>query len=114
MGVIQKTENDNIIECLIESTNIIKSVYNQTDKSLVLTFKAGTQYKYFDVLHRDYMRFEISESQGSVFNKTMRKYKFDKMETIDVAPLKEQIENIKNGTVQTISEENKDGGNSEG
>jgi len=114
MGVIQKTEKGDVIECLIDSSNIIMSEYNQKNKSLVITFKAGTQYKYFDVLHRDYMRFEISESQGSVFNKTMRKYKYEKLDAIDVAPLKEQIENIKNGTVQRLSEENTGGGSTEG
>lgn len=114
MAVIQKTETDGVIECLIESSNIIKSEYNQNNNTLVITFKAGTQYKYFDVLNRDYVRFEISESQGSVFNKTMRKYKYEKLESIDVTPLKEQIENIKNGTVQRISEENNGGGDTEG
>lgn len=96
MGVIQKTEKDDgVIECLIDSTNIVKSEYNEKEKTLVLTFKAGTQYKYFEVLNRDYVRFEISESQGSVFNKTMRNYKYEKMESIDVEPIKEVINEIK-------------------
>ena len=41
-------------------------------------------------IERDYVRFEVSESQGSVFNKTMRKYEFDKLEKIDTTELLEQ------------------------
>lgn len=96
MAVIERKENNGIVECLIDSSNIIKSEYDELKKSLVLTFKAGTQYKYHDVLHRDYVRFEVSESQGSVFNKTMKNYKYEKMDKIDVQPLKERINEIKN------------------
>jgi hypothetical protein len=96
MAVIRKEEKDGIVECLIDSSNIIMSEYDESKKTLVITFKAGTQYKYFDVLHRDYVRFEISESQGSVFNKTMKNYKYEKLDKVDVGPLKEEIENIKN------------------
>jgi len=100
MGVIERKELENgVVECLIDSTNIIKSEYNRGDSSMIITFKAGTRYKYFDVLHRDYVRFEVSESQGSVFNKTMRKYKSEKIDTIDVMSLKEQIDSIKNGDI---------------
>jgi hypothetical protein len=100
MAVIEKVEKDGgLVECLIDSTNIIKSEYNQSNKSLILTFKAGTQYKYLDVLHRDYVRFEVSESQGQIFNKTMKNYKFEKLDKIDATEIKERINEIKNGTV---------------
>ncbi len=113
MAVVKRTEKEGVIECLIDSSNILMSEYNESDKSLVITFKAGTQYKYFDVLHRDYVRFEISESQGQVFNKTMKNYKYEKLDKVDVSPIKEEIQNIKNGTVQRIGEENSGGGNTE-
>lgn len=106
MAVIEKVEKDGgLVECLIDSTNIIKSEYNESTKSLVLTFKAGTQYKYLDVLHRDYVRFEVSESQGQIFNRTMKNYKFEKMDKVDVSPIRERINEIKNGTIQRTSTE---------
>jgi len=84
MAVIKRTEReDGIIECLIDSSNILYSEYDQSG-NLKLTFKAGTRYLYKEVLNRDYVRFEVSESQGSVFNKTMRKY-----ECVELAPLTE-------------------------
>lgn len=102
MAVINKKEReDGVIECLIDSSNILKSEYKESDKSLVITFKSGLRYQYFDVLHRDYVRFEISESQGSVFNKTMKNYEYEKLDKIDAETLKEEIKNLKDGTVQT-------------
>ena len=92
MAVVKRTEKENgVVECLIDSSNILLSEYNKTKKTLKITFKAGTQYLYKDVIERDYVRFEVSESQGSVFNKTMRKYEFDKLEKIDTTELLEQI-----------------------
>lgn len=92
MAVVKRTEReDGVVECLIDSSNILLSEYDKTKKTLRITFKAGTQYLYKDMLDRDYVRFEVSESQGSVFNKTMRKYEFDKLEKIDTSELMEQI-----------------------
>ena len=96
MSVIKRTEKENgVVECLIDSSNILLSEYNKTKKTLKITFKAGTQYLYKDVIERDYVRFEVSESQGSVFNKTMRKYEFEKLEKIDTTELLERIEENK-------------------
>ena len=92
MAVVKKTEKENgVIECLIDSSNILLSEYDKSKQTLKITFKAGTQYLYKDVLDRDYVRFEVSESQGSVFNKTMRKYEFDKLDKIDTTELLERI-----------------------
>ena len=77
--------------CLLSSSNILLSEYDKSKQTLKITFKAGTQYLYKDVLDRDYVRFEVSESQGSVFNKTMRKYEFDKLDKIDTTELLERI-----------------------
>ena len=95
MAVIEKKENEGVVECLIDSTNILMSEYNETNGSLIITFKAGTRYQYHDVLKRDYVRFEISESQGSIFNKTMKGYKYDKIDSVDVKPIKERINELK-------------------
>ena len=92
MAVVKRTEKENgVIECLINSSNILLSEYDKTKKTLKITFKAGTQYLYKDMLERDYLRFEVSESQGFIFNKTMRKYEFEKLEKVDISELLEQI-----------------------
>lgn len=92
MAVVKRTEKENgIVECLIDSSNVLLSEYNRPEKTLKITFKAGTQYLYKEVIERDYVRFEVSESQGSVFNKTMRKYEFEKLEKVDTSELLEQI-----------------------
>ena len=96
MAVVKKTEKENgVVECLIDSSNILLSEYNKPKKTLKIIFKAGTQYLYKEVLERDYVRFEVSESQGSVFNKTMRKYDFEKLDKIDTTELLEQIKEQK-------------------
>jgi hypothetical protein len=96
MAVVRRTEReDSVVECLIDSTNIIMSEYDESKSKLTLTFKAGTKYLYHDILKRDYLRFEVSESQGEVFNKTLRKYKYDKLDSVDVAPIKELISEAK-------------------
>jgi hypothetical protein len=96
MAILEKIiREDGVIECLINSSNILKSEYSEKDKTLIMTFKGGTRYKYFDVLHRDYVRMEISESHGSVFNKTMQNYKFEKLEVIDISELRSRIDELK-------------------
>lgn len=96
MAVIERiVKEDGNIECLVDSTNILKMEYNEKEKSLIVTFKAGSRYKYLNVLHRDYVRLEISESQGSVFSKTMKSYKFEKLDPIDVTPIKTRLNEIK-------------------
>jgi hypothetical protein len=92
MAVVKRTvREDGVVECLIDSTNILMSEYDESKKTFKVTFKAGAQYLYKEVLKRDYLRFEVSESQGSVFNKTMNKYEFEKLGSIDVTPIKELI-----------------------
>jgi hypothetical protein len=96
MAILEKIiREDGVVECLLNSSNILKSEYNEKDKTLIMTFKGGTRYKYFDVLHRDYIRLEISESQGGVFNKTMQNYKFEKLGVIDITEIKERINELK-------------------
>jgi len=96
MAVIKRTEKENgVVECLIDSSNVLLSEYNRPERTLKITFKAGTQYLYKEVIERDYVRFEVSESQGSVFNKTMRKYEFEKLGKIDTTELLEQVKERK-------------------
>jgi len=96
MAVVKRTQReDGVIECLIDSSNILLTEWDKPNKTLKVTFKAGTQYLYKDVLERDYVRFEISESQGSIFNKTFQKYSFEKLDKIDVTEIKKLIKENK-------------------
>jgi hypothetical protein len=85
------------IENLYESSNILASRYNTISQKLAIIFKGGRQYLYHDVKRTDYNEFESSVSQGKVLNTTIKKYKSDKVdEVVDVTPILEQIENLKN------------------
>jgi len=64
----------------IESSNLVKTIYNIDDKTLVTTFKNGNEYQYDDVPHSVYTKFRMAESQGSFFNKEIsKKYKYKKL-----------------------------------
>jgi hypothetical protein len=64
---------------------------------LAVIFKSGTQYIYSNVTNEDYKKFESGESQGKLLNTIIKKYGFDKIKDIvDVKPILEQINNIKN------------------
>ena len=95
--ILSKHEENNTIECLYDSTNILASKYLPDEKKLAIIFKSGTQYVYFDVKNEDYRKFEISKSQGKVMNSVIKKYSYTKStDIVDVSPIMEQIKNLKN------------------
>jgi len=64
----------------IESSNLIKTVYNLEEKTLTATFKNGMEYQYDEVPHAIYTKFRLAESQGTFFNKEIsKKYKYKKI-----------------------------------
>lgn len=89
--ILKRDEKDGIVNALYNSSNILASTYDLKKNELVIIFKSGTKYKYKNVSKSDYMRFEIAESQGSVFNKYIKNYEFEKMESIDVVKLITEI-----------------------
>jgi|TARA_R110000868_G_scaffold388738_2_gene657797 hypothetical protein len=80
MGVKQqKIEGTKIIN-EIDSTNLVKTIYDTADNSLIVSFKNGTQYEYEKVPHEVYAEFRLSESQGKYFNSKISKvYKYKKI-----------------------------------
>jgi hypothetical protein len=95
--VLLKHEEGNSIECLYDSSNVLGSKYVKNEKKLAVIFKSGTQYVYSNVTNEDYKKFESAESQGRLLNTVIKKYTFDKSKDIvDVTPILEQINNIKN------------------
>lgn len=93
---IDKKEKEGIITCLFKSSNILSSDYNQEKKELVITFNAGRRYTYSDVGHKDYLRFELAESQGEVFNKYIKKYSTKKNDDVNPAELLNRVTEILN------------------
>jgi|TARA_R110000803_G_scaffold81127_1_gene147041 hypothetical protein len=64
----------------IKSSNLSKTIYHLDDKTLTVTFKNGTEYRYQDVPHKIYTKFRLSESQGRFFNTEIsKKFKYEKL-----------------------------------
>ena len=73
------------------------SKYITTDKKLAIIFGSGRQYVYEGVKYEDYKKFESSESQGKTLHTILKKYPYTQSkDTLDVSPLVEQINEIKN------------------
>lgn len=86
MGIIKKLISESVIETMYDSSNILASKYDTANKTLIVIFKNGGQYQYQGVSYTDYYNLENSESQGSVFNSSIRKNypNFQKLESINV------------------------------
>lgn len=95
--VLLKHEEENSVECLYDSSNVLGSKYVKNEKKLAVIFKSGIQYVYSNVTNEDYKKFESGESQGKLLNTIIKKYTFEKSKDIvDVKPILEQINDIKN------------------
>ena len=93
--ILKRQEKDGIVKAMYDSSNIVASVYNNETSDLEIIFKAGTRYKYPNVSKSDYMRFEIAESQGAVFNTHIKKYTYEKLANFDVSQLLVETESLK-------------------
>ena len=95
--LLNKHIDNESIENLYESSNILASRYNTISQKLAIIFKGGRQYLYHDVKRTDYNEFENATSQGKILNSKIKKYKSDKIDDIvDTTPILEQIEILKN------------------
>ena len=97
---IERIEKDGVINCLFKSSNILSSEYNQEKKELIITFNAGRRYTYSNLEYKDYLRFEIAESQGEVFNKHIKKYPTKR--NVDIDP-----KNLLNRVSELLNEQNR-------
>lgn len=80
MSLIKRIEKDDEILTTYDSSNILSSKFDKKTNDLTITFKRGKQYLYENVSNTDYMRFEIAESQGKVFNSHIKQYKTKQLE----------------------------------
>jgi len=96
--IVLKTEENGKQTLLIKSSNLLVTEYDQSTRELLVTFNNGGQYKYKDVAANDFMRLQLEESQGKAFRTYIeKKYKFDKLPTVNVEPIKEEINKLLNG-----------------
>ena len=102
--LIKRNETNNIVECLFDSSNVIASKYDKTTQELIVTYKAGTQYKYKGVKSTDYSRFELADSQGKEINSRIRLYPNEKLGNVDLAKL---INEIQENKPKELSQEEK-------
>ncbi len=66
---IEEDESGKLIECIINSSNILKTVYFVHNKNLYVYFKRGHVYSYQNIPEDIYLDFEKSDSQGEFFLK---------------------------------------------
>jgi CRISPR/Cas system CSM-associated protein Csm2 small subunit len=102
--IIDKVEKNGIVEAIYESSNIIASTYNQSDKTLNIIFKHGGSYSYSNVENTDYIRFETAESQGKVLNSNIKKYAFIKNENVDTSEVIDRIKKLKQEEIESFKE----------
>lgn len=94
MGIVKKTEIDGNIRCLINSTNILETVYNVSNKELIITFLGGRVHKYKNITQQIYKEFEQSESHGKSFWKLFKSLPSEKLQNVDTKMLITEL-NIK-------------------
>lgn len=116
MGLIISKYNkeDSTDECWYDSSTIYYSkCYDNKDeyKDLEITFKDGRTYKYFKLIIQDYMLFKnggLDNSQGKALNKFIKKYKFEKLDKLDINLLEEKkrlvLEERENEKLKLLSE----------
>ena len=78
-----------------DSSNIVYSECDDMDSDLKIVrivFKSGATYEYLDVNVYDYLMFREASSQGTAFNKYLKKYKFNKLENSNIEDLKSELE----------------------
>lgn len=73
MSIISEKIEGNKIINEISSTNIIKTIYDTQNKTLLVTFNTGFIYEYYDVPHQIYTRFRLAPSQGKFFSTEISK-----------------------------------------
>lgn len=80
MAIISETIKGNLIEVIINSSNLKSATYNTENEDLTVTFNNGSIYEYNKVPWNKFTKFRLAESQGKYFNENIgRAYKFKKI-----------------------------------
>jgi len=83
MGIVKKDVNGNLVRCLINSSNLLETVYNTETKGLIITFKGGRVYEYKNVNPKVYNEFEQSTSHGKSFYQLFKSAPTTRLKDID-------------------------------
>lgn len=67
MAILNKKIVEGLEVCDIESSDLKRSIYDETTKELIIEFKKGTKYGYKPVSEMIYQKFLSSSSQGKFF-----------------------------------------------
>lgn len=80
MAIVSESIKGNLIEVIINSSNLKSATYNTENEDLVVTFNNGSIYEYNKVPWNKFTKFRLAESQGKYFNENIGKaYKFKKI-----------------------------------
>jgi hypothetical protein len=93
--ILKRQEKDGLIKAMYNSSNIVASIYNSNNNNLEVIFKSGTKYRYDGVSKSDYMRFEIADSQGKVFESHIKKYPTSKLDNVDITKILDETASLK-------------------
>lgn len=81
MGILSEKIEGNIIEVLIQSSNLKSAKYDTQTEDLFVTFNNGNIYEYNKVPWNKFTKFRMAESQGKYFNENIaRSYNYKKVE----------------------------------
>jgi hypothetical protein len=100
--VLERVETGELVKALYESSNIVASTYNKNSKVLNIIFSSGGNYSYMNVKETDYLRFETAESQGQVFNKSIKNHEFLKHNKVDINETIKKIKQIKEDELRAM------------
>ena len=90
-----KNEDENIVHGYYDSSNVIKSEYNNKLNEFIVIFKNGHKYKYKNVPIKDYTKFELCESQGKEIHK-FKRFGGEKIGVSDIKTIENEINEVKN------------------
>jgi len=62
--IVQEDEGGKLVECIIDSSNILKTNYFAHKKRLYIFFNRGKVYSYSNITEEVYRNFEEANSQG--------------------------------------------------
>jgi len=89
--LLVKKEENNIVECLYSSSNILKSIYNTKSNELTIIFGSSRSYTYYGVFFDVYILFENAESQGKIFNTYIKQHESIRNNDVDADVIRKEI-----------------------
>ena len=91
MGIVKKDLIESKIRCLINSTNLLETIYDPNTKDLIITFRGGRVYQYKNVDPKIYNQFEQSESHGKSFHQFFKAAPSVRLTDVDPTKLLNEI-----------------------